>query len=87
MKISELIGSLQQCDPNLDVTVEIKFARELGDAEFRGLSGKERKRVTLQRGKPVALESLALPAPSSPGPLRSTADEPSLNERLARAFG
>jgi hypothetical protein len=86
MKISELIGSLRRCDPNLDVAVEIKFARDLGDAELRALSAKDRKRVTLRHGKPVAFEPLTLPALGpAPSPIPA-APEPSLNECMARAL-
>lgn len=85
MKISELIGSLQQCDPNLEVTAEIRYARELGGAEFRALPGKERKRVTMQQGKPVAFEPLTLP-PAGALSAGAAAPERSLNDRMARAL-
>jgi hypothetical protein len=88
MKISELIGSLQQCDQNLDVTVEIKFVRDLGVDELRALTAKERKRVPLRQGKPVAFEPLALPPPGPVSALAETvaAEEASLNDRMARAL-
>lgn len=84
MKISELIESLRRCDPGLEVAVEIKRARALGDGEFRALSSKERKRVTSRQGKPCLLEPLTLPGSTEPAPIG--APEPTLNERLARAL-